>query len=72
MKVAIVGFVCILGLARAARDVLGIQLDPVSQSGPGLVLVAYLVSRQRKCGSWIYWSLAIALVTLLIIAVYSV
>ncbi|MFQ5648071.1 MAG: hypothetical protein ACE5FW_02435 [Candidatus Aenigmatarchaeota archaeon] len=71
VKVAVVGAVCVLGLGLVARDVLGVRLDLVSQSGPALVLVAYLVSRQRKCGGWVYWSLAIALVTLAIIALYS-
>lgn len=74
-KVSLVTAVCILALAIISKNILHVQLDFISQYGPVWILIAYLAtkgeSKKSKCGTLLFWSLAIILVTLAILVVYA-
>ncbi len=75
-KVSLVTVVCLLLLAIVSKNVLNVQLDFVSLYGPVWVYIAYISTREearksKTCGSPLFWSLAIILVTLAILILYS-
>ena len=71
VKVSLVTAVCILALAIISKNVLNVQLDFITQYGPVWVYIAYISTKDKTKKSK-YWSLAIILVTLAILALYAV
>lgn len=74
-KVSLVAAVCILALAIISKNVLHVQLDFVSLYGPIWILMAYIAtkgeSKKSKCGTPLFWSLMMILVTSAILVVYA-
>jgi len=76
IKVSLVTVGCILALAIISKNILNVQLDFISQYGPSLMFITYIITRDqtkksKKCGSALYWSLAIIAVTAAILVLYS-
>jgi len=76
VKVSLVTAVCILALAVVSKNILGVQLDFISLYGPVWIYIVYIITRDKAkktiCRRSLYWSLAIILVTIAILAVYAV
>ncbi|KPL22276.1 MAG: hypothetical protein AMJ93_07585 [Anaerolineae bacterium SM23_84] len=74
VQVSLVTGLCILVLAVASKWIVHAELDFVSQYAPVWVYIAYILSPSRDEESHRrskFWSVAIILVTLAVIAVYS-
>ena len=74
VQVSLVTALCILVLAVASKWILNVELDFVSQYAPVWVYFVYIISRNRDKESHRrprFWSAAIVLVTVAVIAVYS-
>jgi len=74
VQVSLVTALCILVLAVASKWILNVELDFVSQYAPVWVYIAYIISRNRDGESQTrprFWSAAIVLVTVAVLAVYS-
>ncbi|MFH1225359.1 MAG: hypothetical protein V1676_06180 [Candidatus Diapherotrites archaeon] len=77
IKISIVAAACILALAAVSRYFLNVQLDFISQYGPVWVYIAYVITRDnaeksKTCGSPLFWSLAIIIATMAILALYAI
>ena len=77
VKVSLVTAACILALAIISKNVIHVQLDFISQYGPVWMFIVYIITRERAkeskvCGSTLFWSLAIALITVLVLIVYAI
>jgi hypothetical protein len=74
VQVSLVTALCILLLAVASKWMLSVDLDFVSQYSPVWVYIVYIISRTGDEESHRrpqFWSAAIILVTVAVIAVYS-
>ena len=74
VKVALVTAACILALAVIPKNVLNVQLDFISQYAPSWMFIVYILTSQqsRKIKhNALYWSVAIAAVTAMVLALYS-
>lgn len=74
VQVSLVTGLCILVLAAASKWMLSVGLDFVSQYAPVWVYIAYILSRdsdEKSDRRPRFWSAAIVLVTVAVIAVYS-
>lgn len=76
IKVSLVAALCVVALAFISRYTFHTKLDFISQYGPVWVYVAYLISRNKAgtskiCRSPLFWSLAMILVTIAILALYA-
>ena len=77
VKVSLVAAVSILSLAIVSKNVLNVQLDFISLYGPVWIYIAYIITKDKTkksklCGSSIYWSLAIIIATIAILALYAI
>jgi hypothetical protein len=77
VKISLITAVCILALAIISKNVLNVQLDFIPLYGPVWVYIAYIITKDKAkkskpCGSSIYWSLAIIIVTIAILALYAI
>ncbi len=76
IKVALVTAACLLGIAIIFKNVLQIKADFIVLNGPVYLLIVYLITRGQtkklKYDKPLYWSLAIIIVTVLIIALYAI
>jgi hypothetical protein len=73
VQVSLVTALCIRVLAVASKWILHTELDFVSQYAPVWVYIVYIISRSRDEESHRqpkFWSVAILLVTVAVIAVY--
>jgi len=76
IKISLVTAVCILAMAIVSKNILNVQLDLISQYGPVWMLIAYLATKDtnkksKTCSNPLFWSIAIVLVTIAILVVYS-
>jgi hypothetical protein len=74
VQVSLVTAFCILVLAAASKWILNVELDIVSQYASVWIYFAYIISRDRDAESHSrprFWSAAIVLVTVAVVAVYS-
>lgn len=75
VKVALVTAACVLGIAVIFKNVLHVQADLVVSNSPVYLFIVYIITRGQvknsKCDEPLYWSLAILLVTLMVIGVYA-
>ena len=77
VKISLVTAACILGLAISSKNVLHVQPDFISLYGPVWIFIAYIITKDRAgksktCNSPLFWSLAIVIVTVAILAVYAI
>ena len=76
LMVSLVTGACILVLAVVSKYVLDVELDFVSQYGPVWMYIAYIIMKDSAKDSAggrrvLFWSTAIILVTVAILAVYA-
>jgi len=71
VKVSLVTAVCILALAIISKNVLNVQLDFISLYGPVWVYIGYTSTKDKTKNSK-YWSLAIIIATVAILALYAI
>ena len=75
VKVSLVTAACILAIAVISKNVLGVQLDFVSQYAPSWMFIVYIITRGQAKESdheTLYWSIAIVAVTAAVLALYWV
>ena len=77
VKVSLVTAACILALAVISKNVIHAELDFISQYAPLWMFIIYLITRQRAEKSrsgrnTLLWSLAIVLITALVLVVYAI
>ena len=77
IKVSLVTVVCILALAVISKNILHIRMDFISRYAPIWMFVVYIITREKAkaskiCGSSLFWSIAIVLITLAILVVYVI
>ena len=75
IKVSLVTVVCILALAVISKNILHVQMDFISQYASIWMFV--IITREKAksskiCGSPLFWSTAIVLITLAILVVYAI
>ncbi len=75
VKVALVTGACILSIAIIFKNVLHVQADLIVSNSPVYLFIVFIITRGQnntvKCDNPLYWSLAILLVTLMIIGLYA-
>jgi hypothetical protein len=76
IKVALVTMACIILLAVVFKAVLRVNADFLIINSPSYIFIAYIVTwgqtKESKCSSPLYWSLAVVAVTLAVILVYAI
>ena len=77
VRVSLVTGGCILALAIISKYVIDVELDFISQYGPVWIFIAYIgtkgkAEKSRICASPLFWSLAIIIVTVAILAIYVI
>lgn len=75
LTVSLVTGVCILALAIVSKYFLDVELDFISQYGPVWIYIAYIIAKdeaRRSKRSTLFWSAAIVLATLAILALYAI
>jgi hypothetical protein len=75
IKVALVTAACIILLAVVFKNIIRADVDFLIINSPSYIFIAYIVTwgqkKESKCSSPLYWSLAIAAVTLAVILIYA-
>jgi len=76
LEVSLVTAFCLLALAIVSKKILQVQLDVISLYGPVWIYIAYIITRDKQkeakvCSNPLFWSAAIILVTLAILAIYA-
>ncbi len=68
IKVALVAGICIIGTALFFKYTSHIKPGIIASNGPAFLMIVYLITRgstkDSKCSSWLWWSIAIISVTI--------